>query len=74
MATGRAYERQVRTMLEDCGCSEAKPLVNKHVRWQFKTPAGHTAMVITSRTPSDKRGILNLRAVVRSIIREKDNG
>lgn len=74
MATGRAYERQVRTMLEDCGCSEIKPLVNKHVRWQFKTPAGNPGFVVTSRTPSDRRGILNLRSNVRAIIKEKDHG
>jgi hypothetical protein len=72
--TSQAQKRQVQELLESCGCTDIKPRRNKHVKWQFKTPAGHPAAVIAANSPSDKRGLLNLRSTVRSIIREKDNG
>ena len=74
MAKNTDYERQVRAMFEACGCSDAKPEVSKHMKWRFKTPAGNPGFVVTSRTPSDRRGILNLRSNVRAIIKEKDHG
>lgn len=57
--------REIAGLLTDMGLAEAKiEKCQKHVKVHVTGPNG-TMKVTTSRTPSDHRTILNLRAMLR---------